>query len=51
MVLDMAGSNAQTLYKDAQVPWGAERVASAQGTVCIPGRFDVLPEGNATLSY
>ena len=45
-----AGSNAQTIGKDAQVPPGLESVASAQGTVCIPGRPDAFRKRYATLS-
>ena len=45
-----AGSNAQTVCKDAQVPPGSESVASAQGTVCIPGRPDAFRKRYATLS-
>ena len=37
-----AGSNAQTIGKDAQVPPASESVVSAQGTAFIPGRPDVF---------
>ena len=40
-----AGSNAQTIGKDAQVPSGSESVASARGTMRIPGRPDVFQDG------
>ena len=45
-----AGSNAQTICKDAQVPPGSESVASAQGTARIPGRPDVFQRWYATLN-
>ena len=44
-----AGSNAQTLRKNAQVPPGSESVASAQGTARIPERPDVFQRWYATL--
>ena len=45
-----AGSNAQTICKDAQVPPGSESVASAQGTARIPGRPDALQRWYVTLN-
>ena len=45
-----AGSNAQTIGKDVQVPPGSESVASAQGTACIPGRPDVFQKWYGTLN-
>ena len=45
-----AGSNAQTVCKDAQVPPGSESVASVRGTARIPGRPDVFQKWYATLS-
>ena len=45
-----AGSNAQTISKDVQVPPESESVASMQGTVRIPGRPDVFRKRYATLS-
>ena len=50
VVVYTAGSNAQTVSKDAQVPPGSESVASAQGAVCIPGRPDVPRKRYVTLS-
>lgn len=45
-----AGSNAQTICKDAQVSPGSESMASAQGAACIPGRPDTLQKWYATLN-
>ena len=40
-----AGSNAQTVSKDAQVPPGSKSVASARGITGVPGRPAILPKG------
>lgn len=45
-----AGSNAQTIGKDVQVPSGSESVASTRGITCVPGRPDVFQKWYATLS-